>query len=333
MPVAETYSNTISSETTLNASISSGDLSLVVVSAAQLPASPQFRLRIDDEVLLVTGVAGTTLTITRGAEGTSAAAHAAGATVHHVLTRDGLKGIGGSINLSDTFANRPAAGTVGRIFVPSNGLWLSRDNGASWDGYGPLLPITEPSDTGFAWVNQDSATLTTTSGGRYLFSPATSPDGLHMRVKTLPSAPYTLTMGFVPMQPFVDFLDCGMVLRDSGTSKIVSFSYLSNSSVLSTAPSISVFKWTDEDTFSALYTTTPATIKAYDWSLGPCLWFQISDDATTRKMRISNDGINFHQVHSVANTDFMSPNQFGYYSRASNASFDSGIMVVSLKVS
>jgi hypothetical protein len=38
-----------------------------------------------EELVLVTGVAGTTLTITRGYDGTAATSHSAGATVRHVI--------------------------------------------------------------------------------------------------------------------------------------------------------------------------------------------------------------------------------------------------------
>jgi hypothetical protein len=47
-------------------------------------------LRIDDEYLLVTAKSGTTFTVTRAAEGSTATSHSNGATVTHVLTAGGL---------------------------------------------------------------------------------------------------------------------------------------------------------------------------------------------------------------------------------------------------
>lgn len=76
--------------TTLNGAISSGASSLVVSSATAFPTTPQFRILIDSEILLVTGVSGTTFTVLRGQEDTVAAAHNNGATVEHVLSRDAL---------------------------------------------------------------------------------------------------------------------------------------------------------------------------------------------------------------------------------------------------
>jgi len=53
----------------------------------------QFRVICDAEIMLVTaGETTTTWTVTRGIEGTTPAAHAAGATVAHVLTAAGLLG-------------------------------------------------------------------------------------------------------------------------------------------------------------------------------------------------------------------------------------------------
>lgn len=75
-----------------------------VSSTTGFPASGNFRVRIDNEILLVTAVAGTTWTVTRAAEAVAgvqtATAHAQGATVTHVptaasvqLTGNGVTGL------------------------------------------------------------------------------------------------------------------------------------------------------------------------------------------------------------------------------------------------
>lgn len=89
----EKYANDAAS--TLNAGINNSVTSLVVVSAATFPALPSFRIRIDDEAMLVTAVAGTTFTVTRAIEGTAAASHSTAAAVYHVLTAGALTGVGG----------------------------------------------------------------------------------------------------------------------------------------------------------------------------------------------------------------------------------------------
>lgn len=75
--------------TTLSGSISSGDTSLVVADATNFPAAP-FRVAIESEILRVTAIAGTTLTVTRGQEGTSTDTHMSGAKIAQIVTKQGL---------------------------------------------------------------------------------------------------------------------------------------------------------------------------------------------------------------------------------------------------
>lgn len=77
--------------TTLNGAINNSVTSLVVTSASGLPSIPQFRVKLEDELMTVTAISGTTLTVTRGVEGTSAASHANGVNVDHVLTADAIE--------------------------------------------------------------------------------------------------------------------------------------------------------------------------------------------------------------------------------------------------
>ena len=72
---------------TLNGTIASGVTSLVVTTGTCFPTSGRFRILIDTELIIVDARSGTTLSsLTRGAEGTSAASHTSGATVTEFLT-------------------------------------------------------------------------------------------------------------------------------------------------------------------------------------------------------------------------------------------------------
>jgi hypothetical protein len=63
---------------------------LTVTSATGFPAAvtgtSQFRILIGTEIMIVTNVSGTTFTVTRGAESTTAATHSSGDPVTHVVT-------------------------------------------------------------------------------------------------------------------------------------------------------------------------------------------------------------------------------------------------------
>lgn len=76
----------------LNATITAGAASLTLLAGqgAAFPATGNFRLIADAEIMLCTARAGDVLTVTRAQEGTSAASHAAGAAVVQALTKGGL---------------------------------------------------------------------------------------------------------------------------------------------------------------------------------------------------------------------------------------------------
>lgn len=84
----EKFANSATS--TLVNILSQSDTTFAVHSATGFPNSGNFRCLIDSELVLVTGVSGTTFTCTRSIESTTAATHAANASVIAVMTAGGL---------------------------------------------------------------------------------------------------------------------------------------------------------------------------------------------------------------------------------------------------
>jgi len=90
------YYSAIAVDNTLGSALSSGATSLVLnASPVGYPSTYPFVLAVDynaasEELVLVTGASGTTLTITRGFNGTSAQSHAIGAVIRHVITAQDL---------------------------------------------------------------------------------------------------------------------------------------------------------------------------------------------------------------------------------------------------
>jgi hypothetical protein len=76
--------------TTLNGGVSAIDTSVIVTDATPFPVTAQFRLKVESELMLITGVAGNTFTATRGIEGTIAADHSSGVLATHILTAGSL---------------------------------------------------------------------------------------------------------------------------------------------------------------------------------------------------------------------------------------------------
>jgi hypothetical protein len=100
----EQFANSV--VTTLNGGINNSVNSVVVTSATGMPGSGTFRLLVDNEIMLVRAISGTALTVTRGAESTTAASHNNGATVTALLTAGALAQLKTDLSPSGT-ANTP----------------------------------------------------------------------------------------------------------------------------------------------------------------------------------------------------------------------------------
>jgi hypothetical protein len=81
VPITNPDSVSYTAATTLTAAATAAATTVAVQSAAGFPTNLPFAVQIEQETLSVTAVAGLNWTVTRGANGTTAAAHAQGATV------------------------------------------------------------------------------------------------------------------------------------------------------------------------------------------------------------------------------------------------------------
>jgi len=79
-------------EGVLQTAIDNDDTAVVLGSGegAKFPASGNFRVTIESEIMLCTSRSTDTLTVTRGQEGTAAVSHSSGVVVAHTLTKAGL---------------------------------------------------------------------------------------------------------------------------------------------------------------------------------------------------------------------------------------------------
>jgi hypothetical protein len=95
VPVNRYYSST-AVDTTLTGAVNSSATTITVAAVSGFPASYPYTLALDydtssEELVNVTAAAGTTLTITRGQDGTTGVAHDAGAAVKHVISGRDLR--------------------------------------------------------------------------------------------------------------------------------------------------------------------------------------------------------------------------------------------------
>lgn len=126
MATVEIYTNNASTTVPAGAGSGSGSETWTVTSSAGFPAAAtgvsQFHVgdpAAPSELIVVTNVSGATWTVTRGAEGTTPVAHAAGFTVTQVITAGGLNAVAynpmtaaGDLIYGGTI---PSAGTPARL--------------------------------------------------------------------------------------------------------------------------------------------------------------------------------------------------------------------------
>ena len=122
--------------TTLNGGIDASTTSVVVTSTTGAPSTSagNWRIICESEIMLVTAVSGTTLTVTRGVEGTSGAAHVDTTAVTHLLTKTGLT----------NYIEENSTSGYPLIVLP-NGVNLASTGIGSDAGVGFAIPINVPS--------------------------------------------------------------------------------------------------------------------------------------------------------------------------------------------
>lgn len=126
------YQFSNNAQSTLAAAVSAGETSLTIASPAPFPTNGDFTILIDSEIMLVTGVVGSVFTVARAQEGTSAAAHASGATVQLVVTAAFLNALSTGV-AGSSFPASPNDGArffrtdrgIEYFWSSSVGRWLS----------------------------------------------------------------------------------------------------------------------------------------------------------------------------------------------------------------
>lgn len=240
--MAELLVNNASSN--LSFTINNSVTTLTVASASSFPGTGNFRIRIENELMLVTGVSGNVFTVTRGVESTTAASHAAGSSVVHVLTAGGLAQFLLDNNattpyLTGGYASRPAAGIAGRRYRATDAdlEWL--DTGTGWDLIHPIyVAAADAINTSSVWswqsgtYNSGSNAFVNMNGVVNLTTgPGNGGDNSTFFYKTAPSTPYTLegTMRHSMLQLTWHGLFIGT--RNSSNGNIKTFFNLNNTAM------------------------------------------------------------------------------------------------------
>ncbi len=315
----ERFSN--AATTTLAEAMDASDTVMVVSSAALFPAVGYFRVKVENEIMLVTGIVGKTLYVTRGSESTTAASHAAATEVQHIVTKGALEALPAKFHLQSAYASRPPAGVTGRIHLPTDGPLFSRDNGTIWQPHGLLFPLTTPVDGDFSWLNQGTASVVADKGVIHLNAPAGT-SNIRARIMSAPTPPYTVTALVHLYLQIVNYNQAGLCFRESSSGKLQTF-------LVVVQETDDVYIRTDKLPDNTGFTGTYGGPK---WSQRGPLWMRMKDDGTNRICQYSLDGVNFITLHSVSRTDYLTANQIGFFANSNNATWGCGITLYSWKV-
>lgn len=212
------------------------------------------------------------------------------------------------IHPTSAFASPPATPVTGDFWLPNNGFCAYRYSGSAWVPWGPKFPFAEPTLQTFAWINQGSATISTTNGGIVLSAPNATTNSLAIRKKTAPATPYTITAAFLAN------IDTsaggagyfGLCFRQSSDGKLHGFHFelISGASWVCALQS---YKWTSATAFSASYLAvnqSPVQSSVF--------WLRIADNGTNRICSVSADGQTWTAFHTVGRTDFLTADEVGF---------------------
>lgn len=323
--IPEQYANNVFSR--LASAISSGDLTLTVQSATGFPTTGNFRLVIDVEILIVTAVSGTTFTVLRGQEGTTAASHTQDTIVEHDLTRDSLLGLGSRIHHSDSVFGQPSSSIPGRLFIPHNGHLWEFDTSSGWLQFGPIYPSGKPPAlTSWTFTNAGSAVATQSGDAINLFQAALAGNNRRILEIATPATPYTITALVECEVYYSTFPSAGLVWRESSSDKQHLFHFTGTS-----ATDITL-----RTAYSAGVSTFHNTMVARSGIPLRRIWLQQSDDGTNRTWRYSWDGLVYHQLDQRVRTYYdgatnMTPDRIGFFCESISATYPAGITLLSWK--
>lgn len=287
MPLREQHANLAS--TLLDGGIDASQTTVDVLSGAVFPSTGNFRVIVGSEVMLCTARSSNTLTVVRGVDGSSAASHSDAAPIAMIYTYQGITDLFQDTNWQVGYASA----------LPVYGVF--DDNGVD------LLD-----DSDFTWVNQGSATVAVSGLGLTMVLPT---DAAATNVRMLARTPgggswtYVAAMKGFGLHDGSATVQFGIGFRESATGKLVVIGYGAGSTN-NTQRRLVVSRWTDEDTLSGTLVVDNGFMLVPE-----IVWFKAEYDGTDIFLSVSNDGIEWLELHTEAENNHFTtaPDQIIWY--------------------
>lgn len=173
--------------TTLASPINDSQTTITVADGSSFPDSGNFRLICESEYMLCTARSSNTLTVVRGIEGSTAAAHISGTTISHILTLGSLKKL-----------------------TTDNATWADSDR----------APFGGLHSSQFTTVNGSGVTVTDANGYISVSRPSHGSESNTLLVRPAPSPPYKVDIAFqhcgLNSEPYA-----GLAFYDTNTQRIM----------------------------------------------------------------------------------------------------------------
>jgi hypothetical protein len=268
------------SSTTLNGAINNSVTTVTVTTGSAFPSAGNYRVMVDDEIMIVTARSTNDLTVVRGQDGTSAASHADLATIALVYSQQSLSRL-----FTD---NDPSFGYSGTLMQGQ----LFNDDGKT------LLTLSD-----FTWQNQGGASASDDNGTIFLNCPTDASFNARVLERTAPSTPYTYIAAFSTLCPLVDSdakPGFGFGFRETSSSKLMVCT-LRMESFFDNEFLICMQRFSST---TSLFTTNDGSRRTQ--IVSDLIWIKMENNGTNLKWYIGPDGVNWMLYFSESKTAWFS---------------------------
>lgn len=262
--------------TTLDGAINSGVVSVVVTDGSVFPSEGDFRVIVNDEIMLVTARSGNTLTVVRGQENTTAASHSDLDDITAIATEGNL----------ETFTD------------DAIGVGILRPGG--FTGRTPYRLLDDSSATltssDFSWINQGTSSVANDPAGGMTVTVNETTGDWKLLTKSMPTPPFILTAHIV-FGPGITRSASGTLsgigARDSSSGRF-------QIATLETGDEITFWQFTSPSVFNA----NSATHNPVDFFWDE-MWMQFEDDNVNIYARASFDSLNWRLIGQDTRTAWL----------------------------